>query len=287
MNRFIEDVKLSEIEVDSDFNCRGEDITPSEVYDLMESIKNLGLIQPVLIRPSRKPKYKYSLFAGFRRYTACKFLKLETIKAILHTDITDSDAEIMNLIENTERKNLNMVQEANGVNKLYYRGWDVADIAKAVKQSKDWVSVRISLLQLPKNIQKEAAAGILTQKAIKEILPIYARDPDRAYKIVAQIRDKKLNHDKKSADKHVKKDKEIVVRTNRPMSEAFNMQDILLSTFGNNLASRAIAWQISEISTFEFLEQIKIAAEAQEMVFVIPQQYYDPKYKKDKARNVD
>lgn len=278
-------IPLSEIEVDDDFNCRGETITPADVYELMGSIKAVGQLAPVLLKPSKSKKYKYFLFAGFRRFAAIKFLGRTEIEAKINYTITDEEAEHVNLAENIKRRELNIVQEARGLRRFYLRNMTVEAIANMFDVGRDWVNVRLALLRLPEDIQHEAASGILNQKAIKELLPVFEKDPEKAYKMVAAYRDKKKGHEKKSMESHVKKTKVITERKIRQMSEIFVVQDCLLAHFGYNLASRAMAWAISEISTFEFMEDVQREADLMDMPFAMPQQFYEPQYKTDKVQD--
>jgi ParB family chromosome partitioning protein len=289
-------IPLKDIEVDYEFNCRGEQIIPSDVYELMENIKTNGLLSPVLVMPIEKSnspnknKYKYFLFAGFRRFAAFKYLKREAIPAVIHTEIELENAEQINLDENIQRRDLNILQEANGIYKFYSRGYTVDHIAKRFDKGRDWVYTRIQLLKLPRDVQAEAASGFLNARNIKEVFSLYEKypnNPEKMYQVVRDIKDKKLRFDKKEVDKLNKKKNEEKVITKkqiRTFSEVFSIQDILIDLFYTNLTSRALAWSISEISTYELMEDILKECRLLDIPWSIPEIYKDEKFKNDKVK---
>lgn len=289
----VQDIKMDEILMDPQFNCRDEIIVQADVYELMQNIEANGLLAPVSIMPIEnvpinnifeKPKksIKYFLFAGFRRYSAFKFLKREEIPAIVHEKITFEQAEQVNLDENIQRQNLNILQEAKGIYKFHIRGYTVDQIAKRFDKGRDWIGVRILLLRLPRDIQSEAAAGFLNARNIKEISKLYDKNPEKAYATVRAMKDKKLNVDRVQKKQTVA-DKKYESRKFRSFSEVFNMQDILIDNLGTNLGSRALAWAMCEISTKEYLEDVVKECKILDLPCMIPDQYFtDGTYANDK-----
>ncbi|MFH1310549.1 MAG: ParB/RepB/Spo0J family partition protein, partial [Candidatus Omnitrophota bacterium] len=83
--------------------------TEKRMEDLMNSLKEKGVIQPILVRPSGK---LYELIAGERRWRAAQELNMEEIPAIIREDIDDANSLEISLIENIQREELNPIEEA-------------------------------------------------------------------------------------------------------------------------------------------------------------------------------
>ena len=126
---------------------------------LVESIREQGVIQPILVRKSEKNKYE--LIAGERRLRAVKILGMKKIPAILKS-ISDESAAIYALLENVQRENLNPVEEAIGLEKLIkkYKFTQEA-LAKKTGKSRSHIANLIRLLSLDKYV-----IGLLEQKKI-------------------------------------------------------------------------------------------------------------------------
>jgi len=163
-------VPVTDIQYDSSFNCRGA-FTAQSVVDLAESIKECGLQFPIVVQPwGRDGSCSYRLLAGHRRFKAVTtFLKWKTVPATIRFDLTEHQARILNLTENLERKDLNMLEEAQAIQHLYPDGVSLRVAAKELKRSTQWIHVRLRLLQLPEAIQKKAAVGLLSAMNIEAI----------------------------------------------------------------------------------------------------------------------
>ena len=162
----IKQIPLDDIHADAEFNCRG-DILPIDVHDLALDIKERGLLQPVIVSPYTEEQeaetgYKYRLIAGFRRFTAHRVIQEKRILCIIRPDMVDeAEARLLNLTENTQRKDLNILQEARALTGLRALGVGEFDIAKRLGKSRGWVQVRCILLKLPEELHQEAAAGLI------------------------------------------------------------------------------------------------------------------------------
>ena len=107
-------IPVDRIYYDADFNCRGE-FTLQSVSDLADSIVKAGrLIYPVTVQPWTDERgYDYRLIAGFRRFKAMTvFLKAKEVPAVVVSDLTDHQAQLLNVVENLQRKDLNIWEEA-------------------------------------------------------------------------------------------------------------------------------------------------------------------------------
>lgn len=282
---------MDEIEANPFFNCRGMDITPATVVDLAEDIRKYGLHQPIMVRPINvdgKSKIKYSVVAGHRRHTACKFLGMKTIKAFIKNGLTEDQAYVINLAENIKRVQLNIAQEAQAVARLMGLGYMDKDIRERLDVSIPWLKVRKELLTLPAEVREEAANGNLSQAHITELARLAEeKPPEDVIKAAAKIRDRKLKNDKtvQKVDspeevlaKEAKKVEESDGNKFRTNTELDKMQDLMLAILqGTNLGARTIAWARMQITTLELLEDVKREAGYMGIVFNIPQEYYGVK----------
>ncbi|MDC3386563.1 ParB/RepB/Spo0J family partition protein [Gammaproteobacteria bacterium] len=117
---------------------------------LIESIKEQGVIQPILVRKSNKNKYE--LIAGERRLRAVKTLGHEKIPAIVKT-INDESAAVYALLENVQRENLNPIEEALGLEKLIRQfKFTQENLAKKTGKSRSHIANLIRLLSLDKYV---------------------------------------------------------------------------------------------------------------------------------------
>lgn len=158
-------IPQSEIMVDPGFNCRSE-FTPQSIHNLSKSIHENGLLEPLIIQPigdlpeSERPQTdaKYRIIAGHRREAAIRlFLKWETLPCRIVNQLTPDDAKTLNFIENLEREDLGMIEEAEALQRVWS---DLSDgaLAKQIKRPIQWVRARRKLLKFPDEI-KEAVAG--------------------------------------------------------------------------------------------------------------------------------
>ncbi len=126
---------LDRIYYDADFNCRGQ-FTLQSVSDLAESIRLRGggvelkgldypiVVQPIADMVGEKPAgFDYRLIAGHRRYRAMEvFLKWVRVPAMIRSGLSDHEARMLNFVENLERKDLNPLEEARAMARLYPDG---------------------------------------------------------------------------------------------------------------------------------------------------------------------
>jgi ParB family chromosome partitioning protein len=152
------------------FNVRDE---IGNVADLSYSIKQRGLLQPILVR--NKDAY-YEIIAGHRRYEACK--KLGWRKIICHiVELDDKEAFEVSLIENLQRKSLNPIEEAQAYKKYTTDfGWGgITDLAVRIGKSKSHIDKRVRLLDLPPNIIDSISNSSLNSSSAEELLSLRDR----------------------------------------------------------------------------------------------------------------
>lgn len=260
----ISELTLTEIYPDDDFNSRGP-ICPIDVVDLAKSIEEEGLIQPVVVTPladkdpRKKEGARFLLVAGYRRFYAHKVLKRTTIQAIIREKMDEVKCRVLNLKENLDRKDLNIMQEAKAISRLKELGVGELAAAENLNRSRGWVQVRYMLLELPEEIQQEAAAGIIRQSDIRMLYSM----PDRESRLKAakQIKESVVRGESKiearvKAQGKKKSDKKI---RNKP--EIFQMMEHLRENIGAGLWTRTLAWTVGEISDAELFMTVKEYAE--------------------------
>lgn len=163
------EIPLDEIFHDEHFNCRGF-IPPSDVIGLADEIMELGLLQPITLQPWDKVKGKrYRIVCGHRREAAFQYNRAQkggpaTIPSIVRPNLSETQALILNLGENLNRKELNFMQEARALQRLKDAGMTQTDTASTLKQTRPWVQVRFYALDLPIDIQDEIVAGYVSQR---------------------------------------------------------------------------------------------------------------------------
>jgi ParB family chromosome partitioning protein len=259
----IENLPLSEILIDNDWNCRGP-IAPYEIAELVKDIDKRGLLQPVIVAPHGVDGFKYKLIAGYCRAYAHKLLRKTEIQAVVHPDLVDEiEARTINLSENIQRKDLNLLQEAKALGRFTALGLTEEDIAERIGKSRGWVQVRTMLLKMPEDIQKNVAAGLITQKQIRGLYTLYTRaeltgNTDPLYEAVRKIKNARENG--KTIDVAPSRRK-LTSKRHRKRPEIFKMIEHLLDTVDAGLHTKALAWAAGEINTYEFYEAVQTFAE--------------------------
>lgn len=256
----VQPLPVSEIFADPDFNCRGE-ITRFSVIELMRSIEANGLQQPIVVQPCDRGQYKYRVVMGHRRFSAFQIMGRATIPAVVRADLSDLQARTLNLIENLERKQLTIMQEARAIQKFLVAGVTQDEVARLINQSRGWVQTRFTALKLPAEIQAEIDAGFITTTQIRQIYGLPSKELQ--FEAVREIKDSKLRGEKRAIVVKPAKRRTGNERKLRNVSEVFEMQSRIQELVGNNIGTRCLAWAAGEISDRELWEDIvKLATES-------------------------
>jgi ParB family transcriptional regulator, chromosome partitioning protein len=163
---------------------------PRDVFDdaeldgLATSIRDLGLLQPIVVRPTGEDTYE--LIAGERRLRASKRAGLERIPAVIrHTE--DSALLKEALVENIHRVQLNPLEEAAAYQQLL-EDFDFTqeELATSLGKSRPSISNTLRLLQLPSGVQRRVAAGVLSAGHAKALLAL-SDDPDTMERFAGRV----------------------------------------------------------------------------------------------------
>ncbi|MBQ4240758.1 MAG: ParB/RepB/Spo0J family partition protein [Oscillospiraceae bacterium] len=138
--------------------------------ELADSIREHGVLQPILVRPDSSGSYK--IVAGERRWRASRLAGLDRIPVIIR-EMSDSDAYSIALVENLQREDLNPVEEAEGYKQLAdSQGWTQEQIASRVGKSRPAVANAMRLLTLPEGVLSLLRDGKITAGHARAILGI-------------------------------------------------------------------------------------------------------------------
>lgn len=157
----------------------------SELEELSESIRENGVLQPLLVR---KRGNKYEIIAGERRYQASKMAGLEKLPVIIK-DVDDQKVLELALIENLQRSDLNPIEEARGYKRLIKTsGMTQEALSRAVSKSRSTITNSLRLLDLPEPVQDLLFDGKLTAGHARAILAVPFEDAriKLAEKVVAE-----------------------------------------------------------------------------------------------------
>lgn len=158
------------------------------LMELSESIKEQGLMQPILVRPSTKGQYE--IIAGERRFRAAKLAGLAEVPVLIK-EVSDQNAAIMALIENMQREDLNPLEEAKGIQRLISEfKFNHEQAAQAIGRSRSTTSNLLRLLNLAPPVQTMLNAGDIDMGHARALLAL-----DNAQQIIVanQVHAKQLS----------------------------------------------------------------------------------------------
>ncbi len=140
-----------------------------KLAELIASIKEKGVIQPVLVRPKDGG---YELIAGERRLRAARALNLEEIPVVIR-NVSDQEALILALVENIQREELNAIEEAQAYKRLIEEFQLTQDsVAQSVGKDRSTVTNLLRLLKLPKEIQQRVSDGTLSMGHARALVAV-------------------------------------------------------------------------------------------------------------------
>lgn len=156
-----------------------------DMAELVHSIKEIGVLQPIVIRPGDDVEAQYELVMGERRWRATKAAGLETIPAIIRST-SDDDLLRDALLENLHRSQLNPLEEAAAYQQLLDDfGCTHDELADRIGRSRPQVSNTLRLMKLPPLVQRRVAAGVLSAGHARALLGL--TDPAEMEKLAQRI----------------------------------------------------------------------------------------------------
>ena len=145
----------------SPFNPR-KDFREDELVELADSIRQKGLVQPILVRPDPSNSNGYEIVAGERRWRASQRAGLHSVPVIVR-ELSDQDLLELAIIENVQRADLNAIEEATGYRDLVERfGYTQDKLAEVIGKSRSHLANTMRLLKLPAYVIELVRSGKLT-----------------------------------------------------------------------------------------------------------------------------
>jgi len=166
-----------------------QNFNEESIKELAQSIKENGLIQPIIL--SQIEPNKYEIIAGERRYRACKFLGWKEIDAIIKNDLNENKKMVTALIENIQREDLNPFEKAMAYKKMIEMGLTQQEISEYCGKSKASISNTLRLLELEDEIIEGLKNGLITEGHARALLQI--PDTQDRKKMYNRILSEKLN----------------------------------------------------------------------------------------------
>lgn len=150
--------------------------TEADLEDLTQSIREHGIVQPVVVRPAKDSSDRYELIAGERRWRAAQRAGLTTVPVIIR-EVDDRVALELAIIENVQRADLNPIEEGMGYQLLIDdHDYTQADLAQVIGKSRSHVANTLRLLKLPEAVRDHITNGALSAGHARTL--ITAENPD-------------------------------------------------------------------------------------------------------------
>ena len=192
-----------------------KEFSEEKIQELAQSIKENGLIQPIIARKS--PVLGYEILAGERRYRASIAAGLSEVPVIIK-QLSDQDMMLHSIIENLQRENLNPIEEAKAYQSLIDKGFTHTEIAEKMGKSRPYITNLVRLLGLPKHILTEVESGKLSQAHARLLIQLSSDRQDTllhriqtenlSVRQVEQILQKTKKSSKKEKDHFVKEEEQ-------------------------------------------------------------------------------
>ncbi len=179
--RDVKKIKITQIEPNK--TQPRTDFDEEKIEELAESIREYGLIQPIVVKLNKNGFY--TIIAGERRWRAARRAGLKEVPALIK-DVSEQTEKEITLIENIQRENLNPLEEAAGIKELIDEyGLTQDDVARKIGRSRPAVANILRLLNLPEEIQKLVKENSLSQGHARALLAV--EDKEKAQEIAKLI----------------------------------------------------------------------------------------------------
>jgi ParB family chromosome partitioning protein len=227
-----------------------------DLTDLVGSIKERGVLEPILVRriskdgeEERGKKETYRIISGERRYRAAQEAGLYEVP-VIEMDVTEQEALEIALIENLQRKDLTPFEEAEGYQALAEtHGYTHGEISEAVGKSRTVITESLALLQMPPRVRDAVQAlGITTKSLLLEVLK--AGSEEEMIRLLEEVASHGLNRDD-LRQRLRKRDRASSTRRRKPYSFKFRAPD---KSFTLNLTFRQS--EVDQGDLIQALEQI-------------------------------
>ena len=162
----------------------------TELDELAESIRSNGILQPILVRPLNEKGSSYEIIAGERRWRAAQIVKLHEVPVIIR-DFDDSTALGVALIENLQRSDLNIIEEAEGYRSLMLKfEFTQEKLSSQLGKSRSHIANVLRLLSLPNTVKRHISNGDLSFGHARVLVSL---PEDKAKEVADRIIDEELS----------------------------------------------------------------------------------------------
>ena len=227
------------------------------LHELSNSIKERGIIQPLIVRKSENQEDKYEIIAGERRWQAAQSAGIHEVPVVIIEADTLKSLELA-IIENVQRKDLNPIEEAESYKNLIQNfGYDHDSVSKFIGKSRSHISNSLRLLSLPEKVLDMIRNNVITHGHAKILVGL-----DNALLLAEKIIKKKLSVRqaenlvrvfKKGSKKFYKSKDSNIIATENDLSDRIGMR-VVLSNKKNN--SGTLSFEYKDIDQLERLIKI-------------------------------
>tara|TARA_B100000427_G_scaffold228615_1_gene191989 strand:+ start:1028 stop:1876 length:849 start_codon:yes stop_codon:yes gene_type:complete len=177
----IKDIERNKFQPRKNFN-------KESLEELTSSIKEQGVIQPILVRPSRNDNSKYEIIAGERRWLASQNAGLHEVPVVI-LDVDDVKSLEFAIVENVQRQDLNAIEEARGYQRLVDEfNYNQEKLSQFIGKSRSYIANSLRLLSLPDDVLSMVEQGNLTAGHARSLIGL-----QNPYEIAKKILQKKLS----------------------------------------------------------------------------------------------
>lgn len=161
------------------------------IDELMISIKSKGILEPILVKPKEG---RYEIIAGERRYIACKRIGLKDIPCI-EMNVEDNEAMELTLIENLQRKDLDVFEESDGLKSLAENyGYSHNQISKKIGKARSTITEIINVSKIPKELRDYCKENKITSRSV--LIEIAKQQTkENMYKLISDIKERDLRRE--------------------------------------------------------------------------------------------
>ena len=225
-NDTLRNLKITEVEPNR--NQPRKRFEQEALEELAQSIKEYGLIQPIVVTP--KEGY-YSIVAGERRWRASKIAGLKEIPAIIREDDEKKNTRI-SLIENLQREDLTPYEKAIGIKNLM-KAYDLTqeEVAKQLGKSRSAITNSLRILNLEPRVLEMAKEGKLTEGHFRALLAV--TDPEKQYRMALQMLERGVTV--RQAEKTAQKKEETTEQMERKQVLYRDIENTFQSFFGTKV----------------------------------------------------
>lgn len=179
-----------------------------KIQELAQTIHTHGMIQPIVVRTIDDEQKKYELIAGERRWRAVQLLQWDSISAIIR-EMSDTEIASVALIENLQREELTVIEEANAYAKLLeMHGLTQEALAQRLGKNQSTIANKLRLLKLSPEIQEALLNKHITERHARALIKL--EEPEQQLKLLQEIL---------KADLNVKQTEERISKLNAPKDQ--------------------------------------------------------------------